>query len=123
MSKAADMTALTRNVAADWVAREERMTGSRMAAYKIVAQQVGASPSWLRKFIHGDEAKQPNWTVGWNLLTAYERLCARVEQNAENERAITRALERKIHAATCGALGLVDGAPKAKTHSEDDNPR
>jgi hypothetical protein len=37
-----------------------------------------------------------------NLLAAYQRVCTRIEQAAENERAITRALEGRIHAATSG---------------------
>lgn len=111
MTNAADMTALTRSAAADWVSREERRTGSRMVAYEIVAQTVGTSASWLRKFLSDrDEAKQPNWAVGWNILAAYSRICERVERAADNERAITRALQRQIDAVTASTLDLVDPA-------------
>lgn len=114
MRTAADMTALTRSVAAAWIEREERRTGSRMVAYQVVAQSVGTSPSWLRKFIgNGPEAKEPNWTVGWNILAAYRRVCERVELAAETERVKARALERQIDAVIAGTSMPVARAAEA----------
>lgn len=121
---AAEMTAQTRSAAKDWVAREERRTGSRMTAYEVVAQTVGASPSWLRKFISGhDEAKQPNWTVGWNILAAYRRACEKFEQRADAERTATRALERQIDAIVTSSAGLVERAPPAEKSGADTKER
>jgi hypothetical protein len=114
MSKAAQMTALTREAAQMWVEREERRTGSRMAAYHAVASMFGASPDWLRKFIKGDEAKQPDWVIGWNILSAYQRLCERIERETENDLAVARNLRRKIDAAAEGFIEPLDGLPRTQ---------
>lgn len=117
-TSAAEMTVLARHAAAAFVERETRRTGSRMVAYEIVAQSVGTSASWLRKFISGgSEAKEPSWTVGWNILAAYRRVCERVEQAAENERAQARALERQIDAATAGTDAMVARAAQTPPSS------
>jgi hypothetical protein len=56
-----------------------------MLAYQIVAQTVGTSSEWLRKFITEKEGKEPRVTVGFNLLEAYRAVCNRVEEAAESE--------------------------------------
>lgn len=114
MSNAAIVSGLTRSAAHALVERAERQTGSRMAAYAQVAQTVGTSAEWLRKFIRGNEAKTPNWTVGWNLLDQYNRICARVEQELETERSRTQALKRDIDAATSPVARMVEGAARTK---------
>lgn len=91
--------AFTRRVAHALVERAERQSGSRMAAYEMVARTVGTSSSWLRKFIKGQEAKEPGWTTGWNILDQYSRICDRVEAEIETERAKTLALKGLIDAA------------------------
>lgn len=53
-----------------------------MLAYQIVAQTVGTSSEWLRKFITEKEGKEPRITVGFNLLDTYSRVCNRVEKSA-----------------------------------------
>lgn len=98
MSTAVQNASLTRTVANALVERAERQTGSRMAAYEVVAQTVGTSSSWLRKFITGQEAKEPGWSTGWNILDQYNRICNRVEQEIETERAKHLALKGKIDA-------------------------
>jgi hypothetical protein len=100
MSNAASTMALTRSAANALVERAERQTGSRMAAYAQVAQTVGTSADWIRKFINGSEAKEPRWSVGWNLISHYNKVCDRVEQEIETERAAILALKRDIDAAT-----------------------
>jgi hypothetical protein len=115
MSNAAIVSRLTRSAAHALVERAERQTGSRMAAYEQVAQTVGTSAEWLRKFINCSEAKEPNWTVGWNLLDQYNRICARVEQELETERSRTQALKREIDAATSPVTRMVEGAPRTET--------
>jgi hypothetical protein len=103
----------TRNVANALVERAERQTGSRMAAYEMVAQTVGTSSSWLRKFIKGQEAKEPGWTTGWNILDQYSRICDRVEAEIETERAKILALKEQIDAANTIANRVAEGS----THS------
>ena len=56
--------------------------------------------AWLRKFISGQEAKEPGWTTGWNILDHYSRICNRVELEIEMDRNKTRALKESIDAIT-----------------------
>jgi hypothetical protein len=71
---------ISRSAAAALVDREERRTGSRMVAYEIVAQTVGTSSEWIRKFVSTNGAKEPRLTVGMNLIQVYRRVCERVER-------------------------------------------
>lgn len=117
MMDAVAMTALTRSAAAAWVDREAARTGSRTLGYEIVAQSIGASASWLRKFVtEHAEVKQPPWTVGWNILSLYRRLCERVELETEIERAKARALRDEINAATQGFASVVAGSARTQAH-------
>ncbi len=86
-----------------------------MAAYEMVAQTVGTSAEWLRKFINGSEAKEPKWTVGWNLIDQYNRICSRVEQEIETERYKIQTLKREIDAATSSVTRMVESAQRAET--------
>lgn len=115
MSSAATASALTRSVAHSLVERAERQTGSRMAAYEMVAQTVGATPQWLRKFINGSEAKEPKWTVGWNLIDQYNRICNRVEQEIETERCLIQTLKREIDAVASPVNRMVETTLGEKT--------
>lgn len=103
---------ISRSAAAALVEREERRTGSRMVAYEIVAQTVGTSAEWLRKFISSNEAKEPRITLGFNLILAYRRVCERVEQAGDRE----RQLKEKANAALESFDLLVAG----KTRPEGD---
>jgi hypothetical protein len=114
MSNAAITSALTRAAAFALVERAERHTGSRMAAYQMVASTVGTSPDWLRKFIKGREAKEPGWTAGWNILDQYNRICNRVEQENETERVKILALKEKIDAATSSIDRMVETTQDAQ---------
>jgi hypothetical protein len=121
MSTAAITSALTRSAANSLVERAERQTGSRMAAYVTVAQTVGTSADWLRKFINGTEAKEPKWTVGWNLLDQYNRVCNRVECEIETERQKIRTLKGQIDAATSliNRMGEIEKRTKTPPAKED----
>lgn len=62
------------------IEREEKRVGSRMAAYAAVAQMVGVSDHWLRKFVCGyADAKVPDFVIGMNILHVYARLTMRGE--------------------------------------------
>jgi hypothetical protein len=98
--------------AAGWlVSRERQKTGSQMTAYANIAARVGASPSWLRKFLAASpEAKEPRWTIGDAILRQYDRLCARIEEEHATERAKILALKGEIDASTARAFGMVAAA-------------
>jgi hypothetical protein len=104
---------LSRSAAAALVDREERRTGSRMAAYEIVAQTVGTSSEWLRKFVVG--GKEPRLTIGFNLIQVYRQVCDRVERAGDNE----RKLRNEIDAALESAGLLVAGTQEEDRVAEE----
>jgi hypothetical protein len=99
------------------VERAERQSGSRMVAYEIVAQTVGTSADWIRKFVNGNgsEAKEPRFTVGWNLIEHCNRvLCTRVEQEIDKERSKIEALRKELDAVTSPVDQMVARAQRAQ---------
>ena len=98
----------TRAQANELVARAERTTGSRMAAYEQVARTVGASSGWIRKFVRGYEAKEPRATLYENIKAHYEALCARVEQDNRADEMRLQALRGSLNATTEGAGAEID---------------
>jgi hypothetical protein len=99
MISSAATISLTRAQAHALVDRAERATGSRMAAYEQVAQTVGTSASWIRKFIKGYEAKEPRATLYENIRASYEAYCNRVELENEADELRLQSL-RNRNAAT-----------------------
>jgi hypothetical protein len=104
----AHSAALPREVAEHMVFLVEKQTGSRMTAYVTVAQAIGTSADWLRKFIAGREAKEPGWITGWSILDQYSRICNRVEAAIETERARTLALKERVDAANATVNRVVE---------------
>ena len=113
-----DVSTLSRNAAMGLVEREERRTGSRMVAYAIVAQTVGTSAEWLRKFISEKEGKEPRVTVGFNLMSLYSRVCDRVEQAGDNERKLKGEIDAAIESISLLA-GATQGTPASASEASD----
>lgn len=100
MSPAA-LTSATRSALGALVERETRRTGSRSVAYEHVAQMVGASSSWIQKFLRDTgEVKEPRITLFQNIRAAYGQLCERVEQENEQDEQRLRVLKGQIDAVT-----------------------
>jgi tellurite resistance protein len=81
------------------VERAERQTGSRMAAYEMVASTVGVTSTWLRKFLGRQPGLVVEYHEGLNIIAAYRALCERIEAEAEHERKMLAALRGKADAA------------------------
>lgn len=95
-----NVAGLSRSAAQALIEREERRVGSRMVAYENVAQTVGASAEWLRKFIGPNyDAKEPKMTLGFNIMTVYRRVCERVEQAADSERQLREEIDAALESA------------------------
>ncbi len=102
---------ISRSATIALVRREERNTGSRMAAYDRVSQMVGMSSEWVRAFAAG-RLKEPGLTVGFNLMMIYRTVCERVEKAAEQEQII----RKEIDAALASIGVVVEGAaPEASS--------
>ena len=103
MSSAA-LTSATRSALGALVERETRRTGSRSVAYEHVAQMVGASSSWIQKFLRDSgEVKEPRITLFQNIRAAYGQLCERVEHENEQDERRLLVLKGQIDAVTQGA--------------------
>lgn len=108
MMTAADSLDRVRPFAFALVQRDERTTGSRMAAYDTVARRIGVSPSWLRKLI----GRQPVAVAAHefhNIVLAYRGLCERLEADAALDRALAAAIREDADAALAGTSGTVAG--------------
>jgi hypothetical protein len=105
-SKAMSSTALisnTRSALSAMVDRECHRVGSRSVAYEIVAQTVGISPSWIRKFLsNSGEVKEPRITIFANIRAAYENLCERVELENRADELRLQALKGQMNAIVEG---------------------
>jgi hypothetical protein len=100
---AAALTSITRSALGALVEREERRTGSRMVAYEIVAQTIGASASWVRAFLGKSEAvKEPRITLFQNIRASYENLCSRVEHENRADELRLKLIKGEIDAVTDG---------------------
>lgn len=104
-----NVASLSRNAASALVDREERRTGSRMLAYEAVAQTVGSSAEWIRKFVNKTEGKEPKLTLGFRILTLYSQVCGRVELAAENELMLRREIDAALE-----SFGLLVEAKETK---------
>jgi hypothetical protein len=110
---AAALTSITRSALGALVEREERRTGSRMVAYEIVAQTIGASSSWVRAFLGRSEAvKEPRITLFQNIRASYDNLCSRVEHENRADELRLKLIKGEIDAVTSGfdPQGLRQGA-------------
>jgi hypothetical protein len=100
---AAALTSTTRSALGALVDRETRRVGSRTVAYEIVAQSIGSSSSWIRKFLaKSEEVKEPRITLFQNIRANYENLCNRVEQENRNDELRLRLIKGEIDAVTEG---------------------
>ena len=102
MISSAATISITRDQVEELVNRAQISTGSRMDAYAQVAQAVGSSAGWIRKFINGYEAKEPNATLYENIRANYEAFCNRVEQENRNDEKRLHALKGRRNAGTQG---------------------
>ena len=105
MHSAVEMQERVRPYACALVDHHRHRTGSRMTAYVHVADAIGVSTSWVRRLI----GRQPIGLAAHeylNLLAAYTSLCERIEQQAEHERMLTRALKGQADEAIQSALGM-----------------
>lgn len=104
MSTAA-LTSITRSALGALVEREERRTGSRTRAYEIVAQSIGISSSWVRKFLaKSEEVKEPRITLFQNIRASYEILCSRVELENRADEHRLKVIKGQINAVTEGFM-------------------
>lgn len=95
----AEFTATSRRALKALIDREAVRTGSRTVAYEVVAQTIGASTSWIRKFLsYDDVVAEPRYALFQNIASYYDSICTRVEQEHQTELAKLAALRAEINA-------------------------
>lgn len=108
---AIDLTDATRHALGHLLQKEQHRIGSREIAYETVAKKVGASSSWLKKFLSNhSEVKEPRITLFLSIRDAYRDLCNRVEQEHANELAKLAALRGQLNEVDQGFVEMVAGS-------------
>lgn len=110
---AAALMSTTRSALGAMVEQEARRVGSRTVAYERIAQTVGTSASWVRKFLAGSpEVKEPRIGLFLNIRQAYGNLCERIEQQNRSDELRLRSLKDGLNEITSGFSA--EGAAQAK---------
>lgn len=108
------LTSTTRSALRIMVEKEARRVGSRTVAYEHVAQMIGASSSWVKKFLADTgEVSEPRITLFQNIRDAYNNICERIE--ADN-----RADEQRWQTLR-GSLNEIDQGfdPQSRSEMQD----
>jgi hypothetical protein len=107
------LASTTRSALSAIVDKEARRVGSRTVAYRNVAQIIGASSSWIQKFLADTgEVSEPRITLFENIRWAYNNICERIE--ADN-----RADEQRLQILR-GSLNAVTEGFSAESDTEDE---
>ena len=114
MNSASALALEARTAATALVRREEYRVQSRMLAYENVGQMVGRSGSWIRQFVKGYVEACPSTPVWMNIIEMYQRVCVKIEQDAErleNEthesiNPVDQGMGRKAETRQTNAKGL-----------------
>lgn len=106
------LTSTTRSALGAMVDKEARRVGSRTVAYRNVGQMIGASSSWIKKFLADTgEVSEPRITLFEKIRAAYNNICERIE--ADN-----RADEQRLQALR-GSLNAITEGFSAESHPEN----
>ena len=94
-----EFTATTKSALRALIEREAVKSGSRTVAYEVVARTIGASTSWVRKYLtYDDKVAEPRITLFRNISDYYNNVCERIEaENREDEHRL-RQLRGKMDA-------------------------
>lgn len=99
----AALTSNTRSALGAMVEKEARTVGSRTVAYENVGHMIGASASWIRKYLADrGEVAEPRTPLFQNIRVAYSNLCERVEQQNRSDELRLRAIGKNLDAVTEG---------------------
>ena len=116
-----ELTSTTRSALSLLVEREAKRTGSRTVAYETVGRAIGASSSWVRKFLARSEVvAEPRLTLFQNIRASYDILCSRVEQEHQNELRRIEALKGKLDAATSGIMPIAQSMDTKEVEGVED---
>lgn len=110
-----EYTSATKSALRAMLEVEARRSGSRTLAYEKVAKTIGASSSWIRKYLtYDDRVAEPRVSLFQSISKAYDIICSRVELERDIERAKLNAIRDEINAVNQGFVRLVDRTSETK---------
>lgn len=115
-----EFTSATKNVLRDLIEREAKRVGSKTVALENVAQTIGASSSWIRKFLtYEDRVAEPRMTLFQNISAYYANVCSRIEHEQQVERDKSARLLGELNAVNTSLNRMVESATRTQAAGED----
>lgn len=109
---AVEFTTTTKTALRALIEREAHRVGSRTVAFENVARMVGASSSWIRKFLtYEDAVAEPRISLFYNIREAYNTICERIEADNRADEARWQALR--------GSLNEIDPSLDTQGETQD----
>lgn len=97
------LTSATRSALGAMVEKEARRVGSRTVAYENIGKMIGASSSWIKKFLaNTGEVSEPRITLFENIRWAYNNTCERIEADNRADEQRLQALRGQMNAVADG---------------------
>ena len=97
------LTSATRSALGLMVDKEAHRAGSRTVAYDRVASTIGASSSWLKKFLADTgEVSEPRIHLFLRIKEAYISACERIEADNRGDEARLRDLRGRLNEIISG---------------------
>ena len=98
-----ELSSTTKTALRALIEREAYRVGSRTVAFENVARMVGASSSWIRKFLtYEDAVAEPRITLFENIREAYNNICERIEADNRADEARWQALRGSLNEINSG---------------------
>jgi hypothetical protein len=112
-----DLSDATKTALGILLDKEEIRWGSREVAYDQVARAIGASSSWLKKYLSPQSAvADPRLDLFDRIRVAYIKLCERIEQENRLEEARITALKDHLDETTESFMAKVAALSRRPTH-------
>jgi transcriptional regulator with XRE-family HTH domain len=111
----ATMSSATKSALRLLLEHETKRLGSKGLGLEEVARSVGASTSWITKYLrYEDRVGEPRAPLFDSIAKAYDQICNRFEQERDNERARLAAVRGQLHAATKSIYRVADRDSQSK---------
>jgi hypothetical protein len=115
-----EFTPVTKDVLRDLIDKEAKRVGSRTVAFENVARTIGASSSWIRKFItYEDRVAEPRMTLFQNIAAYYAAVCSRIEHEQQVERDKSARLLGDLNAVNASLNRMVESTTRTQAARED----
>jgi hypothetical protein len=93
-----ELRSTTKSALRALIESEDQRVGSRTVAFENVARMIGASSSWIRKFItYEDAVAAPRMPLFENIRAAYNNICDRIEADNRTDEQRLRDLRDKMN--------------------------